>query len=163
MAFIDENKIRQALNHINIKDIVNEKYFEIKKELMKESQDSDYNEIKDVSFNDFMSLKENGKISIFNKIIDGRTFQQLYRKLREEIVGIDGATLIDYNGDIVAVGAIIKIEAGSRGGGRIAAAKTLSHYGVSMEISSDASIKGFAINDEGHSEQIFVIADYTRQ
>ncbi len=68
--------------------------------------------------------------------------------------------MIDYNGDIVAVGAIIKIEAGSKGGGRIAAARTLSNYGIAIEISSDSSIKGFALDDQGIPEQIFTIADF---
>jgi hypothetical protein len=95
-----------------------------------------------------------------NKVLGGRKFFQLYRKLRQEIVAIDGATVIDYNGDIVAIGAIIKIEAGSKGGGRIAAARTLSNYGISIEISSDSSIKGFALDKDGIPEQIFTIADF---
>ena len=77
------------------------------------------------------------------RIINGRKFQELSRKLRQELIGIDGATIIDYEGNILAVGAIIKIEAGSVGGGRLAAAKTLSNYGISMKISADGRIEGF--------------------
>ena len=80
------------------------------------------------------------------KIIGGRKFQELDRKLRQELIAIDGATIIDYDGNILAVGAIIKIEAGSTGGGRLAAAKTLSNYGVSMKISNDGRIEGFRMD-----------------
>ena len=98
---------------------------------------------------------------VLNKVIGNRKFFQLYRKLRQEIVAIDGATVVDYNGDLVAVGAIIKIDAGSKGGGRIAAARTLSNYGIAIEISSDSSIKGFALGQDNTPEQIFTIADFS--
>ena len=60
---------------------------------------------------------------------------------------MDGATIVDYDGTIVAIGAIIKIEAGSTGGGRLAATKTLSRYGVSIKISTDGVMQGF-VNDK---------------
>lgn len=160
ISFLDENEIKRALQHIDIHDIVNSKYFDIKKEMLKETNDPIYESIMNLSFDDFLKLKENGKSCVLNKVIGGRKFFQLYRKLRQELVAIDGATVIDYNGDIVAVGAIIKIEAGSKGGGRIAAARTLSNYGIAIEISSDSSIKGFALDNEGIPEQIFTIADF---
>ena len=56
---------------------------------------------------------------------------------------------------------IIKIDAGSKGGGRIAAARTLSNYGIAIEISSDSSIKGFALGQDNLPEQIFTIADFS--
>ena len=56
---------------------------------------------------------------------------------------MDGATVIDSDGTIIAVGAILKIEAGSEGGGRLAAATTLSKYGVAIKISQDGIIKAF--------------------
>lgn len=163
ISFLDENEVQQALTHINIRDIVNEKYFNIKREAMKNENDHEYEKIKDVEYNDFLRLKENAKSCVLNRIIAGRKFFQLYRKLRQELVAIDGATVIDYNGDIVAVGAIIKIEAGSKGGGRVAAARTLSHYGIAIEISSDASIRGFALDQNGEPETIFDIADQHKE
>ena len=51
---------------------------------------------------------------------------------------------LDSDGYIVAVGAIIKINAGSSGGGRLAAAKQLSEYGVAIKISADGTIEGFS-------------------
>ena len=70
----------------------------------------------------------------------------------------DGAVVIDYDGKILAVGAIIKIEAGSSGGGRLAAAKTLSNYGISIKISNDGSIQGFKMDrNKLRARSIFVI------
>lgn len=82
------------------------------------------------------------------KIIGGRKFYNLDRKLRLELMGIDGATIVDAEGEILAVGAIIKIEAGSTGGGRLAAAKTLSKYGMSIKISNDGRIEGFRMDKQ---------------
>ncbi len=160
ISFLNENEVQNALRHINIKDIVNEKYFEIKKKQMIDEKDYDWQSIKDVSFQDYLKQTYNGKSCVLERLIDNRKFFMLYRKLRQELVSIDGATIIDYNGDIVALGAIVKIEAGSMGGGRLAAAKTLSQYGISIEISSDASIKGYALDMNNNPEVIFSISDY---
>lgn len=43
--------------------------------------------------------------------------------MRTELISMDGATIIDYDGNIISVGAIIKNDSGSYGGGRGAAAK----------------------------------------
>ena len=77
------------------------------------------------------------------KIVGNKPFHELSRKLRSEIVAMDGATVVDSDGTIVAVGAILKIEAGSEGGGRLAAATTLGKYGVSIKISQDGLMKAF--------------------
>ena len=76
-------------------------------------------------FEDFLFEERSAKSAALIKLIRGRKFQELDRKFRQEIIAIDGATIIDYDGTIIAAGAIIKIEAGSTGGGRLAAAKTL--------------------------------------
>jgi len=90
---------------------------------------------------------KNIKATTLHKIIKGRKFHELDRKFRLELVGIDGATIIDFEGNIVAVGAIIEIGPGSTGGGRLAAAKTLSNYGVALKISADGEIKCFKGKD----------------
>ena len=105
------------------------------------SIDENVNEIP--TYEDFLREDKCSKTANLLRIINGRKFQELSRKLRQELIGIDGATIIDYEGNILAVGAIIKIEAGSVGGGRLAAAKTLSNYGISMKISADGRIEGF--------------------
>ena len=63
--------------------------------------------------------------------------------MREELVGMDGATIIDFDGRIIATGAILKIDAGSNEGGRLAAATNLARYGVSIKISQDGQMQGF--------------------
>jgi len=78
----------------------------------------------------------------------------LDRRLRQELVAIDGATLIDHKGTILAVGAILKIAGGSTGGGRLAAAKALSKLGVGIKVSQDGGITGF---HDGNAEPKFIV------
>lgn len=88
------------------------------------------------------------KSSSISLISNNKDFKSIPRKIRQELVGIDGATLIDGSGKILAAGAIIKIEAGSSGGGRLASVKTLSSYGVSIKISSDGEIIAFSTSKD---------------
>ncbi len=109
-------------------------------------------------FEEFLKEDRCSKSANLIRIIQGKKFQELDRKLRQELIGIDGATIIDYDGSIIACGAIIKIEAGSVGGGRLAAAKTLSNYGISMKISADGKIEGFRMDrNKLRVKPIFVI------
>ena len=71
------------------------------------------------------------------------SFFKLDRKLRHELLGLDGATLIDNQGRIIATGAIVRVNGGSDSGGRKAAAMELSKYGLAVKISMDGSIEGF--------------------
>jgi len=148
------------LKHIDISDLLFKDCYEYKQqEAINHSFFYDAQLQEDVpSFETF--LKEDKCIKSANliKIINGRKFHEIDRKLREELIGIDGATVIDYEGNILAVGAIIKIEAGSMGGGRLAAAKTLSNYGIAMKISADGSIEGFRMDrNKLRVRPIFVI------
>lgn len=70
-----------------------------------------------------------------------KIFQTLDRKLRTEFISMDGATIIDYTGKIISIGAIIQNDSGSYGGGRGAAAKKLSNYGFAIKISTDGYIE----------------------
>lgn len=83
------------------------------------------------------------KRKIINKLIGKhKYFGDINRKLRNELVGLDGATIIQKDGRIVSFGAIIQSKKGSSGGGRGAAAKTLSQYqGLSVKISTDGYIE----------------------
>ncbi len=74
----------------------------------------------------------------------GTRFQDIDRRIRAEILGLDGATILAHNGELLAVGAIVKIESGSRGGGRLAAAKTLSELGLGVKVSQDGHVSAFA-------------------
>lgn len=64
------------------------------------------------------------------------------RRLRMELISMDGATIIDKKGKIISFGAIIQNDKGSSGGGRGAAAKKLSNYGgFAIKISTDGYIE----------------------
>jgi hypothetical protein len=82
------------------------------------------------------------------KAVRGAKFHELDRRLRQELVAIDGATIISHEGDLRAVGAILKIPGGSTGGGRLAAAKELGSLGVGIKVSQDGGIVGFRYLEE---------------
>ena len=70
-------------------------------------------------------------------------FMNMDRRIRLEIIGIDGATLLDSTGKLIVAGAIIEYKSGSDGGGRSAAAKKLSEFGTSLKISADGKITAY--------------------
>ena len=76
-----------------------------------------------------------------NKLNYNIKFESIDRKLRAELVSMDGATIIDSNGYVISFGAIIKNDSGSYGGGRGAAARKLSKYGLAIKISTDGYIE----------------------
>jgi hypothetical protein len=80
------------------------------------------------------------------KIIGGRRFHELDRLVRQELLALDGATLLDHHGTILAAGAIVQLAEDCRdhGGGRTAAARTLSRHGVGVKISMDGQVEGYA-------------------
>lgn len=96
------------------------------------------------------------KTNALSRLIQGRKFQDIDRVSRKELVGIDGATIVDNSGHVIAAGAIIKIDGGSTGGGRLAATKTLAPYGIAVKVSADGMVKAFTA-DEGVSELVFEI------
>ncbi len=148
IVYLSKDSIEQALTHINAHDIVMEKYFDLKKQQELEEGRKLYNyqtfssveKTYDVPYSIFLQQEQCYKAQALRKIIANRPFQELSRKLRQELVSMDGATVIDNDGNIIATGAIIKIEAGSEGGGRLAAAHTLAKYGIAMKISQDGNL-----------------------
>lgn len=103
---------------------------------------------------DYLTPALSKKTKVFNSIIGTEKFQDLPRQFRQELVAIDGATLMDHEGTILAVGAILKISGGSTGGGRLAAAKALSKLGVGIKVSQDGQITGF---HDGNDEPKFTV------
>jgi hypothetical protein len=83
------------------------------------------------------------KTKSLRKIVSNKRFQSLDRRLRQELVAVDGATVLDYEGKILSIGAILKIPGGSISGGRLAAAKRLSLFGLGIKVSQDGAISGF--------------------
>ncbi|MBE7082097.1 MAG: hypothetical protein E7378_00235 [Clostridiales bacterium] len=152
IAYLNRNSTEQALEHINIDDILTEKHFELKKEKILETPRKKLKNPNDIditkmSYQEYVENVENIKTSTLKATIAGRKYHELNRKLREELASIDGATIVDWDGTIITCGAIINIEAGSTGGGRLAAAKTLAKYGVALKISQDGSMQAF-MNDK---------------
>jgi hypothetical protein len=90
------------------------------------------------------------KRKILLKLVKGKNFCDIDRKLRSELVSMDGATIIDATGRILTFGAIIQNDSGSSGGGRGAAAKKLSNYGFSIKISTDGYIEVFEESKRRH-------------
>ena len=87
--------------------------------------------------------QRSAKARLLQRAIDGRPFHALDRRLRQEILAIDGATILDHTGQLLAAGAILKVPGGSSGGGRRAAAVALAAYGVGIKVSADGGIEGF--------------------
>jgi hypothetical protein len=92
------------------------------------------------------------KAMALTAMIRGRKFQDLDRRLRQELVAVDGAVVLSHDGELLTVGAILKIPGGSTGGGRLAAAKELGNLGLGIKVSQDGGITGFR---KGHEDPAF--------
>lgn len=97
-----------------------------------------------VNSDDIIAETGTAKTRLLAKAIRRDTFQAIDRRLRLELVSMDGATIISHQGNVLAAGAIVKVPSGSSGGGgRRAAAQQLSRLGLGIKISSDGPITGF--------------------
>ena len=92
-------------------------------------------------FDNVDSRKRIRKRLFIQRVTHNDKFYELDRRLRTELISMDGATIIRENGNLLAVGAIIQNDSGSYGGGRGAAAKKLSKYGFAIKISTDGYIE----------------------
>jgi len=72
-----------------------------------------------------------------------KPFHRLDRRLRQELLAMDGATVLSHDGVVLTAGAIVKVPGGSTAGGRRAAAVQLSRLGLGVKISADGPIVGF--------------------
>lgn len=99
-----------------------------------------------VHADDYLATATSLKARVVERAVSGQPFQQLDRRLRQELVAIDGATVIDHHGNLLATGAILQIPGGSEGGGRLAAAKALSTKGMGIKISQDGGIRCYHDN-----------------
>jgi len=104
---------------------------------------------------DLLAAPTSLKSQTLSCLVGGRKFQDLDRIARKELVGIDGATIITYQGEVLAVGAIIKIDGGSTGGGRLAATKTLAAYGTAIKVSADGMVEAFVQSKGADPESVF--------
>lgn len=166
LIYLNKDSVEQALTHIDAHDIIMEKYFEIKKsqEIEEASKLYNYSRLAStektykVPYSVFLQQEKCYKAQALRKIIADKPFQDLSRKLRQELVSMDGATVIDNDGNIIAIGAIIKIEAGSEGGGRLAAAQTLAKYGIAIKISQDGNLTAlYSDRKNGKTKELFTV------
>jgi len=163
IVYINQDKTREALNHIDAADIVSEGHFDLKKQIELEEAEKLYNignakviiDKFSLNYEEFLNKNNYTKTMAIRKIIAGKKLFELDRKLIEEMTSVDGATIVDYDGTIIAVGAIIKIEAGSMGGGRLAAATTMAKYGVAIKVSQDGIMQGYGVDKHGKIKQLF--------
>lgn len=110
----------------------------------------DYDELVKKNSEEFGSAKfkkRYNKRLFLLSVIDGKRFEEIDRRLRVELISMDGATIIKENGELLSVGAIIQNESGSYGGGRGAAARKLSNYGFAIKISTDGYIECYKGGD----------------
>lgn len=79
-------------------------------------------------------------------VIGNKNFNSITRKARQELLGIDGATVISTDGSFVTTGAIMDNKFKNdtndmHGGARTKIAMKLSEYGVAIKISADGYIE----------------------
>ncbi|MDF7815398.1 hypothetical protein [Hymenobacter sp. YC55] len=104
---------------------------------------------------DLLAQPTSLKSQTLSGLIQSRKFQDLDRMARKEMVGIDGATILTYQGEVLAVGAIVKIDGDSTGGGRLAATKTLAAYGTAIKVSADGMVEAFVRDEQGNPTSVF--------
>lgn len=102
---------------------------------------------------DWLSKGLSDKAKAVACIVNGRKFSELDRPLRLELAAIDGTTVIDHQGNVIAVGAIPKIKGGSTSGGRTAAAKHLALLGLGVKISQDGAIFGYRRDNKNPKQE----------
>ena len=161
ICYLNKDKTNDALKLINIADIISETHFEAKKQMELAESAKLYNVSNPLPYDESITYEEYltkfncVKAKAIRNIIAGKKLYELDRRLLENLVGIDGATVVDFDGTIIAVGAILKIEAGSLGGGRLAATKSMARYGVGIKVSQDGIMQGFSADKHGKVKQIF--------
>ncbi len=92
---------------------------------------------------DYLRPAVSPKTKALRAMIGRKHFNSLDRRFRQELLAIDGATLMSHRGRVLAVGAILRIKGGSSGGGRLAAAQELSRLGLGIKVSQDGPIRGY--------------------
>lgn len=74
-----------------------------------------------------------------------RSFYEIEKPLRKEILSLDGATVVSLDGGFYCAGSIVSVPSGSSGGGRTAAAKQLAQVGIGIKVSEDGYIEAYGV------------------
>ena len=94
-----------------------------------------------VNQNDILYSESSTKTKVLNSVFKDKNFIDIPRMQRKEILGVDGALIINNIGKILCIGAIINLKESTEiGGGRTASAMELAKYGISFKISNDGPI-----------------------
>lgn len=166
LVYLRKDATKDALVHISSRDILTEEHFDLKKDISFEEngEKGELTKIMKLSnyyagtYEDFLVRNNCEKTIALRKLIAGRKFYELSRTLRADLVAMDGALIIDYDGTIIAAGAILKIDAGStNGGGRLAATKTLAKHGITIKISQDGTMQGFCSDKKLGIKPLFIV------
>jgi hypothetical protein len=92
--------------------------------------------------NDLIAQNQKPRTKLLSSTVK-KAFQDLDRRFRQELLSMDGATVLKQSGEVVTAGSIVRVPSGSAGGGRRAAALQLSRLGLAIKISADGPITGF--------------------
>lgn len=85
------------------------------------------------------------KKCFIKKSLVNTNFINTSREQRKELLSQDGALIMNYKGEILACGEIVKVQKGSSSsGGRTKATKELAKYGVAIKVSEDGSIECYS-------------------
>jgi len=87
--------------------------------------------------------------NVRSQLFSTESFAELTRRQRVELLSMDGATVMDHTGKILAAGAIVAVPGGSTGGGRLAATKALAEYGAALKVSQDGPIALYGLDANG--------------
>lgn len=124
--------------------------------LVRKTHLTNFNSKCPVSNDDLLITAKKLKPLSARQLISGRPFQSLPRLVRKELLGLDGALVLRWDGVVLAAGAILELHDVKRGnhGGRSAAAKALSRFGMGIKVSEDGMISGYKL-ENGEDEPAF--------
>lgn len=109
-----------------------------------------------------LKTSEEPRVKALRYLIQGKKFHEINRFIRQELAAIDGAIVIDGNGDIHAIGAILdnsSCQSRSGAGGRKVAAQTLAISGCGIKVSSDGEIEAWGTDTaDPHFKFLFKMA-----
>jgi predicted regulator of Ras-like GTPase activity (Roadblock/LC7/MglB family) len=85
---------------------------------------------------------------LFHRLLSTDSIASMSSRSLAQLAGIDGATIVSEDGNLLAYGAIVSSVQGRSEGARTAAARTLSEQGLVLRISEDGPIQLF---EQGNS------------
>lgn len=98
---------------------------------------------------DILATSESPKAKFLRQsMTPSHMFQEIDRRLRQDLAALDGAIVLTHDGRSLTYGAILGVGGGSPGGGRRAAAHVLGKRGIGIKISNDGMVECFDGDEE---------------